>query len=272
MAARSATLAVGIIGQDQAARLPPLLRHASRFADEILYVDGGSTDDSRRVVEAFPKARFISRRFDGNFARQRNVVMENLRSDWVLFLDTDELAGPLLLRLLPRLLASGFGSISMPRYWLASENPALYVDSPRHYPDRQTRLIRNRPGARYDESRPVHEWIPRQHRDPVLRLKHAHLLHYCLLWEDRAARERKVARYESVRHDPLNRELYLFEDFRHRLRPCREAWLDGGTRTSSVDAALDLLRFGAFALRHGAFSSGAAKTAEHAAGEPGGGG
>lgn len=256
MAARSATLAVGIIGQDQAARLPPLLRHASRFADEIVYVDGGSTDDSNSVVETFPKARFISHPFDGNFARQRNVVMENLRSDWVLFLDTDELAGPQLLWLLPRLLASGFGSVSMPRYWLASERPALYVDSPRHYPDRQTRLIRNRPGARYDESRPVHEWIPHQRRDPVLRLSRAHLLHYCLLWEDRAARERKVARYESSRHDPLNRELYLFEDFPYRLRPCREAWLDGAASSSGVDTALDLLRFGAYALRHGAFTSG----------------
>lgn len=248
MAAYRPSLTVGIIGQDQGHRLGALLRHASSFADEILYVDGGSSDDSATVVAGFPSARFVRHPFDGNFARQRNVVMNHARTDWVLFLDTDELAGPQLVALLPLLLGSRFGSISMPRYWLASEAPALYVESRRHYPDRQTRLIRNRPQARYDESRPLHEWIPRQRRDPVLRLKHAHLLHYCLLWEDRAARERKVARYEATQRDPMNRELYLYEDYAHRLRPCRESWPGSAPRLNPGDRMLDLARFGLYSL------------------------
>ena len=74
--------------------------------------------------------------------------MENLHSEWMLFVDSDELLGPNLIAILPAVLASPFHCARIPRYWLSQENPPLYVDAPKLYPNYQTRLIRNRPEIR----------------------------------------------------------------------------------------------------------------------------
>ncbi|MCW8133896.1 MAG: glycosyltransferase family 2 protein, partial [Planctomycetota bacterium] len=180
-----APLSVCIIGQNVAGRIAPLLEQAASLAGEIVFVDGGSTDGTVDLVRRQPKAKLVARAFDGNFAKQKNAALAQARGDWILFLDTDELAGPGLIRLLPHLLASRFTGFNLPRYWLAQDDPPRYVDSEKHYPDRQLRLFRNRPELRYDESRPVHEAIPREARGQVLGLRSGHILHYCFLWEDR---------------------------------------------------------------------------------------
>lgn len=234
------TLCVCLITQDQAVRLPPLLDQASRVADEIVVVDGGSRDATAAVVARYPLARLVHRPFDGNFAAQKNAALDAARSEWILFLDTDELLGPNLERLLPSLLRSPFRSFSFPRCWLARTEPLLHVELGANLPDRVYRLFRNRPGIRYDPVRPVHEGMLRELLRPRLRVRYSHVLHYCLLWEDRASRERKVWRYGSAGpgETDVNR-VYLFEDHPHRLVSCREGWVDG---RPIVASAWDLTR------------------------------
>ena len=226
MGTEELSLCVCVIGQNVAPRLGPLLSQASAIASEIVFVDGGSQDQTADVVGRYPNVRLVHRPFDGNFAKQKNFALAQSRSAWNLVLDTDELLGPNFLCLLPALLRSRFHGFHIPRYWLAQETPPLYVCSEKHYPDRQHRLFRNRPELRYDENRPVHEAIPRESRGPCLSLKSAHLLHYCFLWEDREARAGKVARYLQANPSPIN-QVYLYEEFPHRLRPCREAIVSG---------------------------------------------
>lgn len=235
-------LSVCIIGQDVAARIQPLLEQASSIADEIVFVDGGSKDGTPELLAKYPKARLVTRAFDGNFAKQKNFALNHARGEWILFLDTDEMVGPNFIRLLPALMASRYTGFNIPRYWLASNDPPRYVDSEKHYPDRQLRLFRNRPELRYDESRPVHEAIPRESRGEVLGLRGAHILHYCFLWEDRAARERKVKRYMESNTSPIN-NVYLYEEYPHRLRACREGFVHGQTfGGSALDYWIDRIR------------------------------
>jgi len=242
MATSSPTLTVCVIGQNVAGRLDPLMVQIGSIADEMIFVDGGSNDGTAAVIAKYPWARRVTRTFDRNFAKQKNFALQHARSEWILFLDTDELLGPNMLRLLPILLRSKFTGFNFPRYWLAQENPPRYVHSEKHYPDRQFRLFRNRPELRYDENRPVHEAIPLAARGRTLSLKRAHILHYCFLWEDRASRERKVAKYREANDSPINK-VYLYEEQPHELKACRESFVEGKPLSGGTcDAWYDMLR------------------------------
>lgn len=261
MSERCENLSVCIIGQNVAGRIAPLLAQAAALAGEVVFVDGGSADDTRALVAREPRAKVVERAFDGNFAKQKNAALQAARGEWILFLDTDELAGPNLVRLLPELLLSRFHGFNIPRYWLAQEHPARYVYSEKHYPDRQLRLFRNRPELRYDETRPVHEAIPQEARGPVLGLRRAHLLHYCFLWEDRASRERKVARYMQSNASPINK-VYLYEEFPHELRACREGYASGTAfGGSAMDYWIDRVRL--WAKQPGALPGDVKETPTH---------
>lgn len=81
----SLTVAIVVLNEQQ--MLPRALASAA-FADEVLIVDGGSTDATVEIARS-AGARVVERPFD-DFARQRNVALEAASTDWVLFLDADE--------------------------------------------------------------------------------------------------------------------------------------------------------------------------------------
>lgn len=61
-----------------------------QWANDILVVDSGSTDDTVEAALSFG-ARVVSRAFD-SFAAQRNFALDHgaLKNDWVLHIDADE--------------------------------------------------------------------------------------------------------------------------------------------------------------------------------------
>jgi glycosyltransferase involved in cell wall biosynthesis len=75
------------IVQNEEQDLPGLLENC-RWVDEVVIVDGGSTD---RTVELAEKqgARVFRRKFD-NFAAQRQYGLDQVTNEWVLWLDADE--------------------------------------------------------------------------------------------------------------------------------------------------------------------------------------
>ena len=77
----------------------------ARFADEILIVDGGSTDATVSICKA-AGVRVVERPFD-DFARQRNFALEQAQGDWVLFCDADERITPELATEVRALLDAG---------------------------------------------------------------------------------------------------------------------------------------------------------------------
>jgi glycosyltransferase involved in cell wall biosynthesis len=236
------SLSLCVLTRNDAGRLGPLLAQAAQVADEVLVVDDGSTDGTADLVARTPKARFLPHPLNRDFAQQRNFAIENAKGDWVLFLDSDELLGPNLLRLIPAILRTSFRTVKTPTYWMTQADPPLYVDSHEHYPDRHIRLFRRLPGIRYNPERPIHETLPRSVREPCLWLRHSHILHFSFVWQDRAAREEKVRRYAGFAGELqfINR-MYLYEDLPHQLRPCREGWRGTGTEPF-VASGLDYWR------------------------------
>lgn len=59
-----------------------------KFADEVLVVDGGSTDNTVGLAEKLG-ARIVSFS-SANFSDVRNFGLENAKGEWIFYLDTDE--------------------------------------------------------------------------------------------------------------------------------------------------------------------------------------
>ena len=93
--AEPVSISAVVLSHNEAANLPRCLR-ALRDCAEIVVVDDGSTDDSRRIAAACG-ARVVEHPFV-SFADQRNWAMEQagLRHDWVLHLDADEVYATVL--------------------------------------------------------------------------------------------------------------------------------------------------------------------------------
>jgi len=60
-----------------------------RWADEVIVVDGFSTDKTASIAESFG-AKVIRHRFTGSFADERNFGMDAAGNDWTLHIDADD--------------------------------------------------------------------------------------------------------------------------------------------------------------------------------------
>lgn len=66
-------------------------------ADEILVIDTGSTDKTVEIAGSFPHVRLMSLAFEG-FGPTHNRASSLATHDWILSIDADEIASPLLLQ------------------------------------------------------------------------------------------------------------------------------------------------------------------------------
>jgi len=61
---------------------------SAKWADEIVILDNGSSDETIEIAEKFTDKVF-SKKFD-SFAEERNFLAEKARGDWIFYLDADE--------------------------------------------------------------------------------------------------------------------------------------------------------------------------------------
>lgn len=83
-----ATLTIAILALNEAKRLGACLRSA-QFADQLLVIDGGSTDGSTELARELGAEVHTYADWQG-FAVQRNRQIAHARGDFILFLDADE--------------------------------------------------------------------------------------------------------------------------------------------------------------------------------------
>lgn len=152
-----------LIAQDERERLPAALASVA-FCDEIVVVDGGSTDSTAAIARA-AGAHVIENPWPG-FAAQRNVALEAATNDWVLELDADERVSVRLRESIERLLA-GEPHASVAVCPLRNRFLGGTLQESAKYPAYRTRLFR-RSVYRHDETRAVHEGIEPRERPAVL--------------------------------------------------------------------------------------------------------
>ncbi len=146
------TLGFAMIMQDDSIHIPIAIAQFYHVVDDIVVVDGGSSDDSIQWAEKMG-ARVLHRPFDNDFSTQKNFAIESLETDWVYLHDTDERLEPALLEILPMLISAEGQEVLMQKdiIPLNEENfdcfgipRKNYIDGVRTsiYPDYQYRLFR----------------------------------------------------------------------------------------------------------------------------------
>lgn len=166
----SSALSVVLITFNEAANLPRTLESV-RWAEEIVMVDSGSTDETLEIARR-AGARIFQEDWKG-FGAQKNSAISRATGEWILSLDADEEVSPALAAEIQNVLAgeTQFTAYRIPRLNHFLGRPLRHGG---YWPDAKLRLFRR--GAARFEDRPVHESM--QSSGPVGTLRNP-LLHYC---------------------------------------------------------------------------------------------
>ena len=149
-------LSVTVITKNEAADIEAALQSVA-WADEIVVVDSGSTDDTAAIARRHT-ARVIQRDWPG-YAVQKNHAASIASHDWILSLDADERVTPELAREIQALMAAGptgltHGGYKIPR---VTWHLGRWIRTTDWYPDLQLRLYDRR--AAEWTGRHVHESV-----------------------------------------------------------------------------------------------------------------
>ncbi|RZF28116.1 glycosyltransferase family 2 protein [Paraburkholderia sp. UYCP14C] len=181
------TLGVAIITRNAAARLAECLQ-AVAFADQIVVIDGGSTDGTADIARAHG-ARVIEQTDWPGFGPQKNRAVEALTTSWILSLDADEIVTPELAASIRATLAAPAADVyAVDRL---SSFCGQWVHHSGWYPDWIPRLFK-RGTARFSDDL-VHERLVFD--TPAQRLS-GKLMHYS--YEDYEGVLRKLDAYSTA--------------------------------------------------------------------------
>lgn len=147
-------LSVVLITLNAGHQLEACLSSVSDWADEIIVVDSGSTDNTIEIAKPFG-AKVIQQEWLG-FGPQKQFAIEQAKNDWVLCLDADERVSPPLQTSIIKLLATQppHQAYRFPR---CNKFMGRYLRYGEGYPDLSLRLF-NRQSARWSDD-PVHEKV-----------------------------------------------------------------------------------------------------------------
>ena len=134
-----ATIAICLFGHNEAARLPRALESAT-WADQIVYVDCESTDASQEVARRYTD-RIYPFHDDAIITDIRTFSFEQATTDWIFYLDPDEVIPPALAAEIRAVISS---ERPLNGYRLPRRNHVLgqWLRYGRQYPDTQLRLFR----------------------------------------------------------------------------------------------------------------------------------
>jgi len=147
------TLSVVLATYNEEKNLPRCLESVSKLADEIIIVDGQSTDDTVKIAKKF-KVKVISTTNKPNFHINKQMAIEAATGDWILQLDADEPVSPELAHEITSVIIS---KSDINGYWLPRLNYFLSrpLTKGGQYPDYTLRLYRR--GKGHLPAKDVHE-------------------------------------------------------------------------------------------------------------------
>ena len=195
------------------------------WADDVVVLDTCSTDRTVELAEA-QGARVIEHAFE-NFAQIRNVALDLVPAEWILFVDADE-------RATPELADEIAAELRAPRadgYWIPRHNYIFgrLTRGAGWFPDYQMRLLR-RARARYDPDRKVHEVVILDGDEAYLQNVLVHLNYDTL-----AQFQRKQARYLEYDAQILHERGVRPRPHTYLTQPLRHFWWRFVTLRGYVD-------------------------------------
>ncbi len=132
-------LSVCLVAQNEQDNLPRVLQSVQGIADEIIVVDGGSTDRTQEIARGHG-AKVYLRPFT-NHAEQKNYAASLAAQDWIFLLDADEELSKELKESVREWKdrAPQFAVYEMPRL---TQYIGAWIHHSRWYPDWQRRIYR----------------------------------------------------------------------------------------------------------------------------------
>jgi hypothetical protein len=228
----------------------PYLREclaALAFCDaRLLFASGTTPDTAQRAADG--QARLVVRPFD-DYATQRNAALEAVRgtTDWVLFIDDDEIVTPALAEAVRHALRQGDAYAG----WRMTRHNYIFGKLTRGagwYPDYQTRLLRVG-AARYDPTRKVHELVMLDGalgtlETPIVHHNYETLAQFIAKQRHYTAYEANILYEQGIRPKPHNYVLQPLRHFRWRYLTLG-GWRDGfhGLRLSALMAWYELQKY-----------------------------
>jgi glycosyltransferase involved in cell wall biosynthesis len=163
-------ISVPIVACNEAANLRRTLESVA-WADEIVLIDSGSTDETVAIAREFNACIFVES-WKG-YGSQVNSAIDKCTGDWILTVDADEVITPELRAEIDTLLA---GKPEFDAYWIPRLNLVLgrWMRHGGLFPDPKLRLFR-RGTARLREDTEPH--ATPKYDGPKGQLQ-AHMLHY----------------------------------------------------------------------------------------------
>lgn len=165
------TLSVVLATHNEEKNLFQCLNSIKEIADEIVIVDGESTDGTKNIAKQF-NAKVIITTNKPNFHINKNLAIDNATKDWILQLDADEVVSTELANEISKTINL---DSKINGYWLNRKNWFLkaFLTKGGQYPDSTLRLYRNGTGRLPEKD--VHEQA--KVLPPTSNLKND-LLHY----------------------------------------------------------------------------------------------
>lgn len=183
------TLSVIIITKNEEAHIADCIASVS-FADEIIMLDSGSTDNTREIARELGVRVELNPDWPG-FGPQKNRVLEMARCDWVLSIDADERVTPELAQEIQQIVHSSTVEREAYRIARLSWFGERWVRHCGWWPDYVLRFFK-RGTARFTEAA-VHEKVVSKAEPGTLK---GHFLHYP--YASMEALIDKVNRYSSA--------------------------------------------------------------------------
>lgn len=171
--AEGLTLSLCMIVKDEEEMLPQCLAAVRDAVDEMIIVDTGSSDRTVEIAEEFG-AKVLHHEWNGSFSDARNVSFDAATSDWVMYLDADEV---LIEDDVDRLRALT-GRVWREAFYLIETNFTGAVEDGTSVNHNALRVFRNRPEYRFDGR--IHEqiaqnlpgWLPERTEITDVRVEH----------------------------------------------------------------------------------------------------
>ena len=195
------TISLAVITKNEAGNIERMISSAS-FADEVIVVDSGSSDNTKELCQAMG-AVVIEKDWLG-FAAQKQYAFDQCRCDWILSLDGDEALSPELaeeIQTAVKMADSRTAGFSMPRI---SFYLGRWIRHGGWYPDRKIRLIRRSRGKW--QGKGLHEKLV---ADGEIKPLSADILHW--VYEDISHQVQTIDAYSSTHaiHAKKQGNLYL---------------------------------------------------------------
>ena len=136
-----------------------------RWADEIIFVDNSSTDDTKKIASGFT-SKIFTRENNLMLNVNKNFGFSKATGDWILCLDADE---QIPVELKDEILSILSLDIDVVGYWIARKNIIFgkWIEHSGWFPDHQMRLFRRGTGKFQEQH--VHEMIQVQGKTEYLK-------------------------------------------------------------------------------------------------------